>query len=234
MTQLAEAIFAISSMLPNILTDTQIRVLCTIGSAQQIRERFYLTGGTALAGYYLGHRYSEDLDFFSFDEVDPMSIEVFLKSSKTELGFESFQYQQGMNRNLYFLKYGKEELKMEFTYFPFTRIEKFTKDGGLNIDSILDIAVNKLFTIYQRSVARDYIDLYLLCVKQSYTIQDLMMKARAKFDWHIDPLQLGTQFYKANEVLDIPRMIIDLKPELWREFFKSESEKLKGYIFDKM
>jgi hypothetical protein len=25
---------------------------------------FYLTGGTALGRYYLGHRYSEDLDFF--------------------------------------------------------------------------------------------------------------------------------------------------------------------------
>ncbi len=25
---------------------------------------FYLTGGTALGRFYLGHRYSEDLDFF--------------------------------------------------------------------------------------------------------------------------------------------------------------------------
>ena len=49
---------------------------------------------------------------------------------------------------------------MEFTYFPFERIEKKEKIGNLYIDSLLDIAVNKVFTIYQKPRARDFIDLY--------------------------------------------------------------------------
>ena len=230
MTRPGVAIYDISSMLPDILTQTQQKVLHVIGSSPQLRERFYLTGGTALAGYYLGHRFSEDLDFFSLEEVDPMGIDVFLKTHKDELGYDSYEYQQSMNRNLYFLKYGVEELKMEFTYFPFPQIEKPVEEGGLRIDSVLDIAVNKLFTIYQRSVARDYIDLYMLCQKQGYTIKDLLAKARIKFDWHIDPLQLGSQFYKAKEVTDMPRMIVDLNPELWRKFFEHEAENLKDTI----
>ena len=32
------------------------------------QEQFYLTGGTALAEFYLGHRLSFDLDFFTAEE----------------------------------------------------------------------------------------------------------------------------------------------------------------------
>ena len=134
-----------------------------IARDKKICKNFYLTGGTALAGFYLGHRYSEDLDFFSLEEIDPMSIDVFFKSHKKQLGFDSFEYQQSMNRNLYFLKYGNEELKMEFTYFPFPQIEKPIIENVLPIDSLLDIGVNKLFTIYSRTAARDYIDLFMIC-----------------------------------------------------------------------
>lgn len=205
-------------------------MLRVIAGSTSLREHFYLTGGTALAGFYLGHRYSEDLDFFSFEEVDPMGIDIFLKTHKVELGFDSFEYQQSMNRNLYFLKYGNEELKIEFTYYPFPQIEKPMVEDGLHIDSALDIAVNKLFTIYQRSTARDYIDLYMLCEKKGYTIKDLLEKARIKFDWHIDPLQLGTQFFKANEAADLPRMIVDLNLDQWRTFFIQEADKLKSLV----
>jgi hypothetical protein len=40
---------------------------------------FYLTGGTALAEFYLQHRLSEDLDFFSEQEVESQAIAVFWK-----------------------------------------------------------------------------------------------------------------------------------------------------------
>jgi len=32
---------------------------------KQVLSSFYLTGGTALGRFYLNHRFSEDLDFFS-------------------------------------------------------------------------------------------------------------------------------------------------------------------------
>lgn len=94
----------------------------------------------------------------------------------------------------------------------------------------LDIAVNKLFTIYQRSAARDYIDLYCICKKEDWHISDLIKKAKIKFDWHIDPLQLGTQFLKAESVQDLPRMIDEIHVEDWQNFFKEEAKKLKDEI----
>jgi len=205
-------------------------MLKKIGANKSIASSFYLTGGTALAGFYLHHRYSEDLDFFSENEFDVQGITIFLSQQKNDLCFTSIDFQQSMNRNLFFLHFPDEVLKMEFTYYPFPRIEHGSEADGVTLDSLLDIAVNKLFTIYQRSAARDYIDLYCICKKYQWAISDLIMKARIKFDWHIDPLQLGTQFLKSEGAEDMPRMIADRPVEEWRRFFKEEAKKLKEQI----
>lgn len=42
---------------------------------------------------------------------------------------------------------------------------------------------------------------------------------RAKFDVHVDPLQLGAQFLKVRELADLPRMRIALPEDEWRSFF---------------
>ena len=50
-----------------ILSEIQKRIL---GSFQRLADAsyFYLTGGTALAEFYLGHRNSYDLDLFTPEE----------------------------------------------------------------------------------------------------------------------------------------------------------------------
>lgn len=217
-------------IMAEILTPTQINLLKAIGKESAFTEHFYLSGGTALAGFYLHHRYSEDLDFFSMEEVDPMPISIFFKRPKNELGITGVTSETKMNRNLFFLTIGKEEVKTEFTYFPFTQIDPPQKEFGIFIDSPKDIAVNKLFTIYQRSTARDYIDLYCLNKKYGWAIDQLIAWAKIKFDWHIDPIQLANQFIKSEEVVDYPRMIEKIQPEEWRNFFKQEAIKLKGDI----
>jgi len=51
-------------MARTILSPNQTRLLEIIANDKEICHRFYLTGGTALAEFYLHHRLSEDLDFF--------------------------------------------------------------------------------------------------------------------------------------------------------------------------
>lgn len=217
----------------NILTPRQKAFLEATGKDVFVGENFYLTGGTALAAFYLNHRYSEDLDFFSEREIDTLSLDVFLKKLQAPLGIKKLDFQQSYNRNLVFLGYADGEiLKTEFTFFPFPRIEKGRREYAIEIDSLLDIAVNKLFTIYQRVKARDYIDLYVICRDKNFMIADLVQKARAKFDWHIDPLQLGTQFLKASDARDLPRMITAITGDEWRNFFTEEAKKLKQEVLD--
>lgn len=215
-----------------ILTDTQISLLKEIGKNEFTTQGFYLTGGTALAGFYLYHRYSEDLDFFSEKEFDISQVDIFFKGVKGKLGIAKIDYQQSFNRNLFFLHFDQEVVKVEFTYFPFPRIEEGRKEYGISIDSFVDIATNKLFSIYQRTNARDYIDLYAIIKKEGYSVKELIMKAKNKFDWHIDSLQLGTQFIKSQEAEDYPRMLTAISPEEWRLFFVEEARKLKEDILD--
>jgi len=152
---------------------------------------------------------------------------------KKEAKIEKVEFQQSFNRNLFFLEYNKKEvLKTEFTFFPFPRLEQGPAKFGLSVDSLLDIAVNKLFTIYQRSQARDYIDLYCICKERRLRLDDLIKKAKLKFDWHIDPLQLGTQFTKAGEAKDFPRLIKKINHKDWQKFFVNEAKKLRNQILE--
>jgi predicted nucleotidyltransferase component of viral defense system len=213
-----------------ILTLNQISLLEEIGKSEFIAQNFYLTGGTALAGFYLNHRYSEDLDFFSENEFDILQVDIALKKIKEKQGILRIDFQQSYNRNLFFLHFPGEIIKTEFTYFPFPRIEKGPEKYGIQIDSLIDIAVNKLFSIYQRTQARDYIDLYAFIKKENYTIEELIKKAKIKFDWHIDLLQLGSQFVKVKEAKDYPRMILGIPSDKLEEFFLKEARKFKKEI----
>lgn len=214
-----------------ILSANQKKLLAIIAKSSQLTDSFYLTGGTALAEYYLQHRLSEDLDFFSETEFNPADVYGWWQGQAKKLGIKKIKAETSFNRNLFFLTLADGDMiKTEFTYFPFTRLEKLKKQNGLQIDSLLDIAVNKLFTIYQRSRARDYIDLYLLCQQEKFKIKDLIKLARLKFDWHIDYLQLGSQFLSARQATDLPRMLIDLQEKIWQEFFIKEAEKLKDEV----
>ncbi len=215
-----------------ILTSKQFSLLEEIGRSEFIAQNFYLTGGTVLAGFYLHHRYSEDLDFFSEVEFDIIQIDIALKKIKEKLGILKIDFQQSYNRNLFFLHFGKEVVKTEFTYFPFPRIERGKKEYGIEVDSLIDIAANKLFSIYQRTQARDYIDLYAIVKKESYAIEELIKKAKSKFDWHIDLLQLGAQFIKVKEAKDYPRMILEIHPDELEKFFLEEAKKFKNEIIE--
>lgn len=213
-----------------IFTKTQISLLKEFGKNEFIAGKFYLTGGPALAGFYLCHRYSEDLDFFSENEFDVFQINVVFKKIKEKLKISKIDFQQSYNRNLFFLHFGKEIVKTEFTYFPFPLIEKGEKEYGIQVDSLADIAVNKLFTIYQRTQARDYIDLYAIIKKENFTIKDLIKKAKSKFDFNIDFLQLGTQFVKVKEAKDYPRMVSRISHDEINKFFLAEAKKMKSEI----
>lgn len=46
-----------------ILNDVQKLFLELFGK-RSFSQKFYLSGGTALAGFYIPYRFSEDLDFF--------------------------------------------------------------------------------------------------------------------------------------------------------------------------
>lgn len=219
----------------SVLTENQKNILNIISKDKTICDNFYLTGGTALAEFYLRHRLSEDLDFFSENEFEPQSISVFFEKIKKEAKIKKQEFQQSFNRNLFFLDLTDgDKIKTEFTYFPFERIDKKKKINNLYIDSLLDIAVNKVFTIYQNPRSRDFIDLYFILRKEeNLSLNDLVKKAQIKFGNYIDPIQLGAQYMKVKELKDLPKMLIKIKGNVWQDFFVAEAKKLELTTIDK-
>ncbi len=216
----------------SILTPQQEKALKLV-AATSIANSFYFSGGTALAYYYLHHRKSEDLDFFSEVEFDPQAISVILKSMQSQLGFESYDYQNSFNRNLFFLRFHEGYiLKLEFTYYPFSHVEPPIQRDGLLVDSVIDIATNKLFTIAQKPRGRDYFDLYMIIQKYGYTTEQLRMLAKQKFDWHVDPLQLGTRFDEVDTHIDDPILTENVDASKVIHFFQKEAETFKNQILE--
>ncbi len=216
-----------------ILTIYQQQFLEFASKQDYISKNFYLTGGTALAAFYLHHRLSEDLDFFS--EKEEVNLRVLTRIlGKFEKQIKAAKIEQRSTfgiHNFFFHFSDKEVLKIDFSYYPFPRIERGAKFKNIIIDSIYDIAVNKVHTIAMQPRARDYIDIYFLLKKKGYSFKNLLMKTKVKFDWHIDAVQLGVQLLKARDTKDFPRMLKKIDYQEWQDFFVKEAKRLEKEIF---
>ena len=97
----------------------------------------------------------------------------------------------------------------------------------LHVDSLLDIAVNKFFTIYQKPASRHFIDLYCILQETEIRWENMAKLARIKFDTVIDPLQLGSQLVTASSIGQLPHMIKPIKESIWRTYFLKKARELK-------
>jgi predicted nucleotidyltransferase component of viral defense system len=188
-------------------------------------NRFYLTGGTALAACYLNHRLSEDVDLFSTQQLEEQEIGAVVANISDKLHLK-VAYVRIHDRMAYTIDFpSHEKLKVDIAYYPYEPIETskvFYKN--LMIDSIGDIAVNKLMTISQRTASKDYVDLYFILKK--YTTWDLMHGVAHKFHMDIEPLYLSSLFSSVASLTELPIMKKKLSLEILKAFFLAEAKKL--------
>jgi len=209
----------------SILTPQQKQILDQIEKSQFIVSNFYFTGGTVLSEFYLKHRYSEDLDFFSEEKFDFDLVLMEINKWAKDLNF-TFTRQVKEVVDIYILKFNdKDTLKLDFGYYPYRRVGKSIKYQEITVDSEFDIAINKLATINQRSSVKDFVDLYFLLDK--FTIWDLMEGVKVKFRMELEPWLLGSDLeYAAKDFENLPRMIKPLTLEKLKFFFRQEAREL--------
>lgn len=212
-----------------ILTEKQRKAIEIINQEPNLAD-FYLSGGTALAAYYLRHRFSDDLDFFIFNEPDGIFLSGFAEKLKHELGADSVLFEKLYDRNQFFYKFNHEELKVEFTKYPFAQLEHFTEYNGIKIDSLRDIAANKLMAMLDRFDPKDFVDLFFLL--EQFSLDSIRRDTESKFGIRIDDIFLGGELAKARRIEALPRMIKDLSLEELKSFFADQAEKLKPSIFE--
>lgn len=214
-----------------ILTVEQIRFLDLVSADPYLCRTYYFTGGTPLAAFYLKHRLSEDIDLFSDQEVHLPSIRNFIGNAQKKLKLKKVDYRQYYGLHTFQLFFSDTNiLKVDFNYYPFPRIEKGMKYKNIAVDSVLDIAVNKVHTIFMKPRARDFLDIFFIIKEKKYQFDDLIAQAKIKFDWHIDKIQFGSRLLTAKDVSDYPRMIKAINHREWQDFFVDEAKKLKESI----
>lgn len=213
-----------------VLKDWQKKVIALVASTPEL-DGFYLTGGTALSGYYLQHRVSDDLDFFSQNDFDKLFIERFINKAKNLLGASNVRFSRLYDRNQYFFEINSEENKIEFTKYPFKQINLPEKRDGISVDSEYDIAVNKLMTVVERFDPKDFVDLYFLLAK--YPLLQLKSDVQKKFGHTLDPIFLGAELSKVKRIEALPKLLKPLSVEELKDFFTQETKKLSPEVIER-
>ncbi len=211
-----------------ILTSRQFKFLELAAKEKEIIRWYYLTGGTALAEFFLKHRLSDDIDLFTTSDVNDLETDKIIKKALEVLNAKKFTKRKISGLYTYQLIFADGSiLKIDFNNYPFKQIERGLKWRGLNIDSYYDIAVNKVNTILGRLQIRDFIDLYFMLREEYFSLEQLITRTEDKFNIKVDQYYLASQFFK---IIDFPRVYPKmLKPfsfEKIQEFFKKEAKRL--------
>ena len=208
-----------------ILNNHQTQILDEISKDTNLTPRFYLTGGTALSEFYLQHRFSEDLDFFTDHDFDSQIILQSIQKWSNKFAF-TYISEVVEPTYIFFIKFpGGNKLKIDFAPYPYISLSpKEKKIKNIQIDSLLDIAVNKLITVNQRNEVKDFVDLYFLL--KHFTIWDLLSGVKQKFHQEIPPYILATDLLKCQDFDYLPKMIKPLKIENLKAFYYQLTEKL--------
>ena len=118
-------------------------------------KNFYLAGGTAVA-LHLGHRVSEDFDFFTPHDFDVSSLREELNSAGD---FILTDMRSGTLHGIF------EGVKVSFLFYAPRLIFPLRFLSGCHIADIRDLAPIKLDTVGSRGSKKDFIDLYFIANK---------------------------------------------------------------------
>lgn len=188
-----------------------------ISHMQPIKEA-YLAGGTALA-LQLGHRISEDLDFFTVAEFNEKALVTQLSA------IESFNEDRHSWRTVMGW-IGKT--KFSIFYYKHPLINPTESYEEINIASKADIAAMKLRAIGDRGLKRDFIDLFFL--SREYSLNQVFEFYDQKYgdlDDKIPHLLKSLSYFDDADNDDrIPKMLIQVDWDQVKSHFTAESMRL--------
>ncbi len=157
---------------------------------QFLNTDFYLTGGTALGRCYLGHRYSDDLDFFVNNHPE------FKKQCKVILScLDRMPYKSTpsiVEESFVRLFVEKENiiLKIDMVNDVAAHFGGITNQEGFgNIDDWRNILSNKLCAL-SRMEPKDYADILFISNAYDFYWKEIIAEAREKDLW-VEPIEVS-------------------------------------------
>lgn len=193
------------------------------------KEQFYLAGGTALSEYYLGHRLSFDLDYFTGTEnlILPLSYQIETACQQQRLGlkvirrFSTFVELLVEKRN--------ESLKVDLALdSPFRFGPPVLSNEGIYVNDYSDLRSDKLLAYFGRSEPRDAVDLYFILQKES---PEALLEQAAQKDPGFDLYWFALALNRCGNFPDEPerwlvKMIQPFEPRQLKQTFLDWAVKL--------
>jgi predicted nucleotidyltransferase component of viral defense system len=170
---------------------------------------FSLVGGTSLS-LQIGHRKSDDLDFFTDRSFDIIDVKRAILEYNPDVVFLN-ETRQGFTFSLPLPGEPNDTRKLDIYNWAVKFIRPFTQEGDVRLASLEDIAAFKLDAICHRKEKKDYVDIAVLLEK--FTFSQMLDLYKEKFPMNDIRIVLS-------QILDIegwensvdPVMLIDLSP----------------------
>lgn len=158
--------------------------------AVEAGQKFYLTGGTALAAFHLHHRMSVDLDLFTLDDLALREADILIPSLAAAVGCRLGPMRRTEHfREVFLEPESGDPLKIDLVRDFGPQYGERLRFGPIIVDSIENIGANKLTAILGRTEPKDFVDLYFI-LQAGYDFDDLLAKARTK-DSGLHPFYLA-------------------------------------------
>lgn len=191
----------------------------------KLSEKFYWTGGTLLSYHYLQHRFSQDVDFFSQTRFSFLEINSWVQNYKGQSGFKKVSSKKIHDR-WEFIFDGKVNFRLDFAYYNQEKktLKSRKKLLGVFIDSIEDIAANKIVSLIDRQEPKDLFDLYFIIKKFSFGPDFLLTLAKKKF---------GVEFSESlfwSEAFKLLPLLKEIQPLMIPEYKDNYLEKIERFV----
>jgi hypothetical protein len=164
-------------------------------------HRMFLTGGGALAGFYFGHRDTEDLDLFAAPGLDLAEPARALDDAAAACGAAATPMQVYADFRRAMVRRGDEECIVDLVIdrAPMIDSEK-ASFGAIRVDTLREIAANKICTLMSRSEIKDVVDLEAL-VEAGADLEGALTDAQKKeagadpatLAWILSELSIGAE-----------------------------------------
>lgn len=188
---------------------------------------FFLTGGTALSAFYFAHRESRDFDLFSIEDFSFAQIDsVIAEIAHNMNAIVSVAVQSQTYKELYLRNDAKGwTQRIDIVREQPKRFGNVELVDGVRVDTVENIGSNKILTIFSRLEPKDYIDLYTILTKTSWTFDKLFDLAKQK-DTDLSEFYFAHSVANIEKITSWPPLVAPLDIAAMVAYFRNLSEKL--------
>ncbi|HDN79459.1 MAG TPA: hypothetical protein ENG33_03200 [Chloroflexi bacterium] len=197
--------------------------------ATRAGQRFFLTGGTALAAFYFHHRISVDLDLFTVDDLALRESDPVVSRILADLNCRLIRTRTSEHFRQYIAEGEKGQgLHVDLVRDFGPQFGEKKAFEGIIVDSVENIGANKITAILGRTDAKDFVDLYFI-LKAGYDFDDLFAKAQQK-DLGLHPFHFAGALLQVQKLKRLPEM----KKPLTLEELQQTFVELANRILDEL